>query len=158
LKFLTSISDDPEDCVTSDVRAAISSVEKDLIQLRIGDHTYSPDKVLHCNEIDDRTQTCKGAELDDTPLDDETALLAPKRALPKTGTATISVAEGADFKVLALFAQGRAALQDGKPPVQIPMRDGAFSLNELQRYPHPALILTLHGNDTLRFRKCVWLF
>jgi hypothetical protein len=158
LTFLTSVPDDPEDCVSSDVRAAISRVERNLISWKIGDRTYSPAKVLHCNEIDKPSQVCRGAELDDTPLSDETAPLSPVTTLPKLGMATLDVSKALGAKVVGVFAQDRSRLQDGKPPVRLVLRGGSLSLKDLQKWQHPVLILLLRSNDTLRFRKCVWLF
>jgi len=157
LNFLSTVPDDPEDCVTSDMRSRIGAVERELISWKIGNRTYKPDKVLHCNEIEEPSQVCKGSELDDTPLSDERTLANPASPLPKTGVGELDISLPA-ATVVGVFAQQRNLLQDGKAPVRLEMRGRALSLTQLSRWQHPALIVILRLNDALNLRKCVWLF
>lgn len=158
LSYLATVPDDPEDCVTSDVRSTIGSVERQLISWKIGDRSYKPDKVLHCNEIEKSSQACKGSELDDTPLADERTLANPLPALPKTGVGELDISQLPAANVIGVFAQERSQLQDGRAPVRLEMRGRSLSLAELSKWQHPALIVIFRLKDALNFRKCVWLF
>ena len=160
LGFLNSIGDDPEDCVTSNLHAEISRVEKNLVVLEVGGQTYKPENLLHCNEVDSPTPICRGPELDDTLLVGETSLLSllTSKPLPHSGMASVKFPTEFKAKILGVFAGNRSELQNGKPPLPISFQANQFPIQELYQWKNPTLIIVLHCDDTLRFRKYVWFF
>ena len=156
-RLLDAVSDDPEDCVSSELRRRIGALETKLVALQVGDETLFPDKVLHCNELVPPALACRGPELEETPLVDEARLLStPPRAVPPL--AAVTIAPGYDVRIVGLYAGERGALQDGAPPVALPIEQGAARLATLDRMKRPVLILGVHRSDSLVYRKFVWFF
>jgi hypothetical protein len=159
LRFFDSVPDDPEDCVHSEVRRRIAVLEQTLVTLRVAGESLHPQKVLHCGAIDPGTERCEGPELDDTPLVDDRNLIAPSQPLPRNATsAKLEIAPKYRAEIVGVYAGERGNLQDGGRPVRIPHHENIIQLGKVSSMTGPILIVILHGDDSLRFRKFVWTF
>jgi hypothetical protein len=159
LRFLDSVPDDPEDCVHSEVRGRVGVLERTLVTLRVAGKSLHPQKVLHCDAINPDTERCEGPELDDTPLVDERSLTSPPQMLPRNATtAKLEIAPMYRAEIVGVYAGERGSLQDGRPPVRIPHQENILQLSKVNSMTGPMLIVIMHGDDSLKFRKFVWAF
>lgn len=159
LQFLSDLTDDPEDCASSDTRAHIADLEKKLLTLKAAGHVYSSNTILHCNEVEAPAQQCRGTELDGSLFLGEKNSQAFKQAQlrPDSGKMTLQLG-GLDAKVVGVFAGEHSELLTGHAPTPIPFHHGTLLAQSLHPWTNPVLIVILHRNDILGFRKCVWLF
>jgi hypothetical protein len=163
LKLLTSVSDDPADCVSSDIETAIRHAEQQLILLKIGDKTFAPEWIFHCGEIDARTLHCTGPEADDTMLNGavlggEATLKDSVGILPNSGLAQLNVSESLAADVVGIYVIDRSYSRDGEPPVRIPIHGLSIPLSKLHTMKSSVVIVVFRCKDPLHFRKCVWFF
>ena len=156
IRFLNTVGDDPEDCITTDITKEIRKAEQELISVVSNGFTAHPDRILHCNEINSDTAACRGPELDDALLASEDSLLSKTNALPTEGELSILVAPDSGMKIISIFAGDLQTLQNGNPPTRIAVENGRFSIHALQQWSRPVLIVALNSNDLLHFRKCTW--
>ncbi len=157
-RFLRMTGDDPEGCVTTNITREIRKAEQELISVVIHGVPSHPDRILHCNEIDNDTAACRGPELDDALLANEDSLLSKTNTLSTEGDVSILVALDSGMKIADVFAGDLQALQNGKQPTRIATENGRFPTHALRQWSRPVLIVTLSSDDPLHLRKCVWFF
>jgi hypothetical protein len=159
LRFIESVPDDPENCVTRSAEEKLVAVEQPMFQLRFNRALILPDWLYQCYEIDRKTQQCRGGSpyADDIPHMPNEKLISP-HALPRPHqNVTIAIQPGIACAVQTISIFESQDPRHRTQPRIIATSGAPFNLDSLRQMRYPVLIATFRCMDNLRFRKAAWL-